>query len=158
MFKGKVVTNLLRDISTARDILESRDKDKIYKNLFFLGSIPPRVETQLKKYIKDNTHELDFNHEDIKALSDEAFENVKNLQQKFLYDKYYKDITKELPITGEMFNTYSLEVAKLMKIDRQLREFYKKLGYSALTIFLWSRSEERKDFTEQLTELIRSFI
>ena len=99
----KVVTNLLSDISKARDLIARGDVKEINNKIIIFDRISRAVKTQLKLYIKNPNHELDFTPDDLNELSTEVFEYIKNFQQKFIYSRLYKDITKTLPITKEIF-------------------------------------------------------
>ena len=90
---AKLVTNLLSDISKARDLIARGDVREIYNKRIIFERISRGVKTQLKFYVKSPAHELDFNYEDLNELSTEVFEYIKNFQQKFVYSKMYKDIT-----------------------------------------------------------------
>ena len=154
----KVVSNLLSDISKARDLIQRGDVREIYNKRVIFERISRAVKTQLKFYVKSPAHELDFNHEDLKELSAEVFEYIKNFQQKFLYSKMYKDITAVTPITKEIFQEFSTRIGYEFKVHGVLTEFYKEMAYLGITIFLWSQTDDKKPFDEQLTDLIRSFI
>jgi hypothetical protein len=154
----KVVSNLLSDISKARDLIQRGDVREIYNKRVIFERISRGVKTQLKFYVKSPAHELDFNHEDLSALSTEVFEYIKNFQQKFLYSKMYKDITAVTPITKEIFTEFSTRIGYEFTVHAVLTAFYKEMAYLGLTIFLWSQTDDKKPFDEQLTDLIRSFI
>jgi hypothetical protein len=154
----KLVSNLLDDISKARDLIARGDLNEIeHKKVIFLR-ISNGVKTQLARYVKNPSYELDFNHEDLNELSTEVFEYIKNFQQKFLYSKMYKDITAVTPITKEIFQDFSIRIGYEFKAHTILTAFYKEMAYLGLTIFLWSQTDDKKPFDEQLTDLIRSFI
>ena len=155
---AKLVTNLLSDISKARDLIARGDVREIYNKRIIFERISRGVKTQLKFYVKSPAHELDFNYEDLNELSTEVFEYIKNFQQKFVYSKMYKDITKNTPITKEIFQEFSTRIGYEFKVHADLTAFYKEMAYLGITIFLWSQTDAKKPFDEQLTDLIRSFI
>jgi hypothetical protein len=70
----------------------------------------------------------------------------------------YKDITAVTPITKEIFQEFSTRIGYEFKVHADLTAFYKEMAYLGLTIFLWSQTDDKKPFDEQLTDLIRSFI
>lgn len=154
----KVVSNLLSDISKARDLIARGDVREIYNKRVIFERISRGVKTQLKFYVKSPAHELDFNHEDLNELSTEVFEYIKNFQQRFTYNRMYKEITATLPITIEIFNKFSLKIGTEFAVHTKLTGFYKEMAYIGLTLFLWSQTDDKKPFDEQLTDLIRSFI
>lgn len=154
----KVVSNLLSDISKARDLIQRGDVREIYNKSVIFERISRGVKTQLRFYIKNAAHELDFNHEDLNELSTEVFEYIKNFQQKFTYKRMYKDITAKTPITNTMFQEFSLRIGYEFKVHTILTAFYKEMAYLGVTLFLWSQTDDKKTFDEQLTDLIRSFI
>ena len=94
----KLVSNLLSDISKARDIIARGDVREINRKMVVFDRISRQVKTQLTLYIRNPAHELDFNHEDLNELSTEVFEYIKNFQQKFTYKRLYKEITKTVCI------------------------------------------------------------
>jgi hypothetical protein len=155
---AKIVTNLLSDISKARDLIQRGDVREICNKSIIFDRISRAVKTQLNLYVKNPAHELDFNHEDLNELSTEVFEYIKNFQQKFLYSKMYKDITTVTPITKEIFQEFSIRIGYEFKAHTILTAFYKEMAYLGLTIFLWSQTDDKKPFDEQITDLIRSFI
>ena len=154
----KVVSNLLCDISKARDLIARGDVREIYNKRIIFERISRGVKTQLKFYVKSPAYELDFNHYDLADLSTEVFEYIKNFQQKFLYSKMYKDITAVTPITSTIFQEFSTRIGYEFTVHAVLTAFYKEMAYLGLTIFLWSQTDDKKPFDEQLTDLIRSFI
>ena len=155
---SKLVTNLLSDISKARDLIARGDVREINNKIVIFDRISRAVKTQLALYIKNPAHELDFNHEDLNDLSTEVFEYIKNFQQRFTYKRLYKDITQKLPITITEFNKFSLRVGTEFAVHTRLTAFYKEIAYIGITLFLWSQTDDKKPFDEQLTDLIRSFI
>ena len=154
----KVVTNLLDDICKAKDLIARGEIREINNKRVIFDRISRAVKTQLKLYIKNPAHELDFNHEDLNELSTDVFEYIKNFQQRFIYSKMYKDITKTTPITKEIFQDFSTRIGYEFKVHAILTAFYKEMAYLGVTIFLWSQTDDKKPFDEQLTDLIRSFI
>ena len=155
---SKLVTNLLSDISKARNLIVRGDIREINNKIVIFDRISRAVKTQLALYIKNPAHELDFNHEDLNDLSTEVFEYIKNFQQRFTYNRLYKDITKTLPITITEFNKFSMKMALEFAVHARLTAFYKEIAYIGITLFLWSQTDDKKPFDEQLTDLIRSFI
>ena len=155
---SKLVTNLLSDISKARDLIARGDIREINNKIVIFDRISRAVKTQLALYIKNPAHELDFTHEDLNELSTEVFEYIKNFQQRFTYKRLYKDITQTLPITITDFNKFSLKTGLEFAVHTRLTAFYKEIAYIGITLFLWSQTDDKKPFDEQLTDLIRSFI
>ena len=155
---AKLVSNLLDDISKARDLIARGDLNEIeHKKVIFLR-ISNGVKTQLARYIKNPSYELDFNHEDLNELSTEVFEYIKNFQQRFTYTRLKKDITSKIPIDNERFIEFSKKVATEFSVHTLLTGFYKEMAYTGLVIWLWSETDDKKPFDVQITELIRSFI
>jgi hypothetical protein len=154
----KLVSNLLSDISKARDLIERGNIREINNKIVLFDRISRAVKTQLKLYINNPRHELDFNHEDLNELSTEVFEYIKNFQQRFTYNRMYKDITKVTPITMEIFNDFSERMGLEFAVHTKLTSFYKEMAYIGLVVWLWSETDDKKPFDVQLTELIRSFI
>lgn len=146
------------NISKLRDVLETRDFKTIYNHIYLFNKVEGEIKRQVAKYIKHPDHELDFTYADLKELSDEIYDYIKNFQQKFLYDKYYKEVCKLAPITGKVFNEMSTKIGYEMQLDTSLRAVYKTLAYLSLVVFLWSETDEKKPFDVQITDLIRSFI
>ena len=156
--KEKKVTNLELNICKLRDVLDSRDLDTIYKNLNLFRSVEYDTKRQLNKYVSSPSHELSFTYEDVKALSDEAFNFIKNYQQKFLFDKYQKELLKHIPIDDVILKTFSLDIAKKMTVDTVLRAFYMEMGYMATIIWLWSQSSDKKTIDVMLLDTLRGFL
>ena len=155
---AKLVSNLLDDISKARDLIARGDLNEIeHKKVIFLR-ISNGVKTQLARYVKNPSYELDFNNEDLNELSTEVFEYIKNFQQRFTYTRLKKDITSKIPIDNERFIEFSKRVATEFSVHTMLTGFYKEIAYTGLVIWLWSETDDKKPFDVQITELIRSFI
>lgn len=154
----KVVSNLLSDISKARDIIAREDVREINRKMVVFDRISRQVKTQLTLYIRNPAHELDFNHEDLNELSTEVFEYIKNFQQKFTYKRLYKEITKTVPVTIESFNEFSENIGIEFNVHTKLVSFYKEMAYLGVTIFLWSETDDKKPFDRQITDLIRSYL
>jgi hypothetical protein len=57
-----------------------------------------------------------------------------------------------------MFTEFSARIGLEFGVHTKLVGFYKEIGYLGLTLFLWSQTDDKKPFDEQLTDLIRSFI
>lgn len=155
---AKLVTNLLNDISTARDIIQRADIKEIDRKMIVFSRISSGVKVQFARYIKNPAYELDFTHEDLNELSTEVFEYIKNFQQRFTYTRHKKEITSKLPIDFEWFKEFSVKVALEYSVHSQLTGFYKEMSYLGLVVWLWSQTDEKKPFDVQITELIRSFI
>lgn len=157
--KNKLVTNLLTNISRARDLLDEGDFDKIYNRLNLFAMIENDISIQLGKFTKDKNYELDFNHEDLKALSYELHNYIKDYPEQFKYHNILEDISKlGEKITVPMLNDFGDNLAKKYKVDTYLRSLQKVTSYFATVVYLYSNSEERKPFDVVLTEHIRSFI
>ena len=154
----KIVTNLLDDISRARDIIARGNTKEIFNRLALFTKIQQNVRRQMTKYVTDQTHELDFNAEDLNELSTEVFEFIKNWQQKFIYSKLLKDATKTIPVTDELFKEWSAEMGIVFKVHTCLTSFYKEMAYLGVVIYLWSCTNYRRPLGDQLTDLVRSFL
>ena len=154
----KNVTNLLNDISTARDIIARADIKEIDRKMIVFQRISNGVKTQLSRYVSNPAYELDFTHEDLNELSTEVFEYIKNFQQKFTYARLKKDILSKTPVDNARFLEFSERVGLEYAVHSQLTGFYKEMSYLGLVIWLWSQTDEKKPFDVQITELIRSFI
>ena len=154
----KVVSNLLSDISTARDIIARGDIKEIDRKMIVFRRISTGVKSQLARYVRNPAYELDFNHEDLNGLSTEVFEYIKNFQQRFTYTRLKKDILNKTPVDNERFIEFSQRVALEFSVHTQLTGFYKEMAYTGLVIWLWSETDDKKPFDVQITELIRSFI
>lgn len=154
----KLVSNLLTDISKARDLIARGDVREINNKMVIFDRVSRAVKTQLALYVKNPAHELDFNHEDLNELSTEVFEYIKNFQQRFTYKRLYKDITATTPITMTEFNQFSLRIGMEFAVHAKLTAFYKEMAYLGVVIWLWSQTDDKKPIDEQLADLIRSFI
>lgn len=154
----KLVTNLLSDISTARDIIARADIKEIDRKMIVFRRVSTGVKSQLARYIRNPDYQLDFNHEDLNELSTEVFEYIKNFQQRFTYTRLKKDILSKTPVDNTRFLEFSERVGLEYSVHSQLMGFYKEMSYLGVVIWLWSQTDEKKPFDVQITELIRSFI
>lgn len=153
----KNVTNLLDKICKALDILESGDLLKIKQSIYLFQDVSNNIIRQGRKYIKYEDHELDFTFEDVRKLSDEMFDVI-NRCQRMQFNQLDKRLKQKLPIEIEDYNKLCLAVSDSMYFDKFLRSIANDLSFWAITIWLWSESEYRKDFMEQLTDHLRSFL
>ena len=71
---AKLVSNLLSDISKARDLIERGNIKEINNKMVIFDRISRAVKTQLSLYVNNPAHELDFTPEDLNELSTEVFE------------------------------------------------------------------------------------
>ncbi len=153
----KKVTRLLENISKARDILDTGDFKKVRNNLYFFETLRNDIVRQARKYIEHESHELDFNCEDVRAVSDGLLD-LENKLIKNSYSQLYKRICKNKPIEMKHFNKLCYEVHDKIYFDRFIRPIADDLAFWALTIFLWAESEYKKDFMEQITAHLKSFL
>ena len=112
---------------------------------------------KIEKWIEDESHELDFNCEDVRAVSDGLFD-LENKLIKNSYAQLYKRICKNKPIGIKHFNELCYEVHDKIYFDRFIRPIANDLAFWSLTIWLWSESEYKKDFMEQITAHLKSFL
>ena len=154
----KNVTNLLSDISKARDIIQRADIKEIDRKMVVFDRISSGVKRQLALFVNNPSYELDFNYEDLNELSTEVFEYIQNFQQRFTYKRLHKTITNQLPITMERFVEFSKQTGLEYAVHSKLSAFYKEVAYIGIVIWLWSQTDSKKPFDIQLAELIRSFI
>ena len=62
----------------------------------------------------------------------------------------YKDITAVTPITKEIFQEFfGTRIGYEFKVHAELTAFYKEMAYLGLTIFLWSRETDDKNFCDE---------
>lgn len=155
--KDKKVTNLLLNISKARDILDSGDVSKVFNNHYFFEKLKNDIIRQIIKYIKFETHETDFNHEDVRAISDGLFD-IADKMIKMRYSNLHKILTKNKPIEMEHYTDLCNRVANSLYFSKYYRNIAEELSHFALTLWLWSESEYKKDFFAQIEDHIRSFI
>ena len=139
----KKVTRLLENISKARDILDTGDFKKVRNNLYFFETLRNDIVRQARKYIEHESHELDFNCEDVRSISDGLLD-LENKLIKNNYSQLYKRICKNKPIEMKHFNELCYEVHDKIYFDRFIRPIADDLAFWSLVIFLWSESEYRK--------------
>lgn len=154
---NKIVTKLLEKISKARDILESKDIKKIKQSTYFFETLKNDVIRQCKKYISCDSHQLDFTHEDLKCISDEMFDVI-NRCQRMQYKQLENRLMQKLPIEIGDFNKLCYAISDTLYFDKFLRPIANEFSFWAITTWLWSESEYRKDFMSQIEEHIRSFL
>jgi len=154
----KKVSNLTLKICKAIDIINSKDFNKIRQNLHFFRKIDDELTIQIRKYASIPDYKLDFMVSDIADLSLIIYEYIKNFQQKFLYSKYEKHFDEFKIITDKEFTDFTVIIADEMTVDTILREVYKSLSYKAIMYKLWSSTENKKAFDEQITDLLKSFL
>lgn len=153
----KKVTRLLENISKARDMLDTGDFAIVRDNLYFFETLRNDIIRQARKYIEHESHELDFNFEDVRIISD----GLLDLEDKLIKNRYsqlYKRICKNKPIEMKHFNELCFEVHDKLYFDRFIRPIANDLAFWGLTIWLWSESEYKKDFMEQIAEHFKSFL
>lgn len=157
MKQKKTVTNLLTNIGKARDLLVEGDIKELYNRIPFFEKLTADIRAQMAKYVKNPDHELDFNYYDLKEMSEEAYAVIKDMQKEFLFTSLCDELVK-VPLTIENFREFSLNVGYRTKVHSALTTFYKDIAYIGLTILVWSRSDDKLSFEEQLTKTLRSFL
>lgn len=149
---------VIQEICKARNVLETKDFKKVLARINLFKDICDRAKVEVDRYIKKDNYELEFNHYDLQELSDEIFAFIKNYQNKFLFEKYHKELTKIHKIDNDTLRAFTQKQCDLMYVDARLREAYKILSYLALTVWLWTEAREQEELDWQVTQAIRSFL
>lgn len=157
MKQKKTVTNILENIGKARDLVTKGTVKDIYNRIPFFEKLSADLRTQMTRYIKNASYELDFTYYDLKELSEETYAFIKDMPEKFLFNSLCNELVK-VPLTIENFNAFSMNVGYETKVQTVLNQFYKDVAYIGLTILVWSRSDDKLSFDEQITKTLRSFL
>ena len=157
MKEKKLVTNLLINIGKVRDILATGDIKQLKLHKFFIEKTKNDLIRHVVKYIADEKHECDFNYEDVRAISDEIF-NILDNNIKMRYSNIYKTLTKKKPFTMDDYNAVCSRMGDTNYLDVYYRPMANDLANFSIAMWLWSQSEYRKPFEEQILDHIRSFI
>ena len=154
---NKLVSKTLEKISKARDILEIEDFTKVKENMIFFDTLKNDIIRQIKKYIEVETHTLDFNSDDVRAIADGLLD-LENKVIKVRYSNLYKTINKHEPIQIEHFNELCLKIADRFYFDKFIRQTANELSFFSLVLWLWSESDYKKDLMSQITDHMKSFL
>lgn len=157
MKEKKLVTNLLENIGKVRDLLQEGDVHKLKIHKYFVEKTKNDLIRHIVKYIMDETHECDFTHEDVRALSDEIFD-ICDKQIKMRYSNLYRTLTKKIPFTMDDYNKLCEKMGDTNYFDYYYRSMANDLANFALAMWIWSESDYRKPFEQQLLDHFRSFI
>lgn len=149
---------LINDIGKCRDALATKDFKEVLKRIHLFSQVCDRAKVEVDRFVKKDNYELEFNHYDLQELSDEIFAFIKNYQNKFLFEKYHKELTKIHKIDNDTLRAFTQKQCDLMYVDARLREAYKILSYLALTVWLWTEAREQEELDWQVTQAIRSFL
>lgn len=139
--KKKLVTNLLDNICTCRDLVTSGNTKEIIGKIYVFDVTTNEIKRQINKFIDDKEHELDFTAQDLYELSDEIHEFLNSFDNMFSFKSLNERINKHKVIDDNVINEETNVVSEFMYIDRKLRECYKLLSYLALVLSLWIKSK-----------------
>lgn len=153
----KLVSNLLTNIGKVRDILEEGDIEKLKRYHFFVEKTKNDLIRHVVKYIGDDKHECDFNHEDVRAISDEIFA-ILDKQLKMRFGHIQKTLTKKKPFTHDDYMAVCERLGVTNYLDYYYRPIANDLGNFSIAMWIWEQSEYRKDFMVQIEEHLRSFL
>lgn len=137
---NKKVTKLIDNISLCRDLVTKSEKKEVLSKIYVFELVTNEVQRQVKKWLNDNSYELDFMAGDLFELSNEIHNYIKDFN--FSYDYMQSAISKFDVIDDKVINDFTLNIADLMYIDRKLREAYKILAYMGLVYTLWEKRNE----------------
>lgn len=153
----KKVTNLLTNVGKVRDILEEGDIEKLKRYHFFVEKTKNDLIRHVVKYINDDKHKCDFNHEDVRAISDEIFAML-DKQLKMRFSHIRKTLTKNIPFTHDDYMAVCERLGVTNYLDLFYRPIANDLANFAIAMWVWSESDYRKPFEQQILEHFRSFI
>ena len=149
---------IIENIGKCRNALATKEFKEVLKNIYLFQQVCDRAKVEVDRFIKKENYELEFNHYDLQELSDEIFAFIKNYQNKFLFEKYHKELIKIHKIDNDTLRAFTQKQCDLMFVDARLREAYKILSYLALTVWLWTEAREQEELDWQVTQAIRSFL
>lgn len=155
--KEKKVTNLLMQISKIRDLLDEGNVEKIFSQKFLIDKTRNEIKRQVHKYIMHEAHELDFNSEDIKALA-EGFTKIDKKLPIMMYNDFYKKVMDIIPIDDNKFHILCSKYSTRFYYDKYIKEITNDLHFYAVVTWLWSESDYKKDFMEQITDCFKTFL
>lgn len=154
----KIVSNTLEDIGKCRDLILTGDYNEILKRIYLFEKTFNETKVQIDKYIKRRDVELDFTPEDLRELAQEIYNFIKNYQQKFLFEKLFKELSKEKLVDIKKIKEFSLKTANMMYVDRKLREAYKIFSFWAFLLYIWTEADKQDELDFVVTDVIRSFL
>lgn len=138
----KLVTNLLDNICLCRDLLQEGNVKSIYSRLHIFENVVNEAKRQLNKFIDSKSHELDFMSLDLKALSEEIHDFLKQIEPEFDYNVIMSRMETFKIVNDRIITSETNRLADLMQIDKKLRECYKLLSYLALIQELWTQARK----------------
>lgn len=157
MKKEKKVTNLLENVGKVRDILATGDMKKLKWNKYFIEKTKDDLIRHVVKYIADENHQCDFNHEDVRAISDEIFD-ILDSNIKMRYSNIHKTLIKKAPFTLDDYYAVCERMGDTNYLDAFFRPIANDLSNFAIAMWIWSESDYRKPFEQQILEHLRSFL
>ena len=98
---------LINDIGKCRDALATKDFKEVLKRIHLFSQVCDRAKVEVDRFVKKDNYELEFNHYDLQELSDEIFAFIKNYQNKFLFEKYHKELTKIHKIDNDTLRAFT---------------------------------------------------
>lgn len=138
--KLTTVTQIIQDIGTCRNLIATGEQKRVLAHIHIFEKVCNGVKIDLDRFIKDPEYELDFTFYDLKELSDEIYEFLKEYPQKFLTDECVNQVNDLEYIDNDVLRKYNQSCCDTMYVDTKLRECYKILSYCAVTMYLWGLS------------------
>lgn len=137
MSKLTTVTQLIQYIGKCRDVIATGEQKQVLAHIYLFEKVYTGVKINLDRFIKNPQYELDFTFYDLKELSDEIYDFLKDYPQKFLSDELVHQVQQYPRIDNDVLKQYTQSCCDTMYVDTKLRECYKILSYCAVTLYLY---------------------
>ena len=153
-----MVTKIIEQIGLCRNCLVSRDYKLILRHIYTFTQVWSGVKRHVDKYVRDSSHELDFNIYDLEELCTELREVLDETSGRINYLSYYKAASEMERITNDTLRELCTTITNITTIDTELRKCYNIVSYYCLVLKLWNLQNERQDLDYVVLETIRSFL
>lgn len=152
------MTRLIDNISNLRDIFINNDTKKLLFKINLLKSTYEQVNRNIERFIKDDTHGLDFTSQDLIDMSQECQVVLNSLQQKINVNKMLKELMNLDKIDNKSMLKFTNDYADIFRLVAHLREFHNVICYSGCFLSALELQYQQGELDFQVIETIKRFL
>jgi len=148
------MSNLMDMLCKVRDILTSKDFDKIKNNLFLISRLSDEIRRQVKKNGVGNLKQLEFNSYDLRELSEELMEVIKMCEKKINVANILKGLYKKDAIDDKIVNEFTNISADYMRVRACLTPSHSMVVFLGVLMNLFEEQAEQGKIDNVLAQAI----
>lgn len=152
------MSNLMDMLCKVRDILTTKDMDKIKNNLFIISRLSDEIRRQVKKNGVGNLKQLEFNSHDLKELSEEIMEIIKMCEKKINVANMLKGLYKKDAIDDKIVNEFTNISADYMRVRACLTPSHSMVVFLGVLMNLFEEQAEQGKIDNVLAEAIKEML